>query len=88
MSLPVNSMQGLDSREPNHWSNLTLEPVPRERGSLWTPRQRVFSPIDESQRLVSKGEKQGFIAHLPLEKAWLAKGLRTYNWMPRFWMYY
>lgn len=44
---------------------------------MWTPRQRVFSPIDESQRLVSKGEKQGFIAHLPLEKAWLAKGLRT-----------
>ncbi|KAL7937711.1 hypothetical protein V8C35DRAFT_293322 [Trichoderma chlorosporum] len=43
MSLPVNSMQGLGSREPNHWRNRTLELVPGERGSLWIPRQRVLT---------------------------------------------
>ncbi|KAL7944504.1 hypothetical protein V8C42DRAFT_90804 [Trichoderma barbatum] len=74
MSLPVNFMQGSDSREPNHWRNLTLEPVPGER--LFVDPTPT-GPHRSMRASDSYPEEKSKVLHWSSETVWLVKGLRA-----------
>ncbi|KAL6802114.1 hypothetical protein J3E68DRAFT_239932 [Trichoderma sp. SZMC 28012] len=88
MSLPVNSMQGLDSREPNHWRNLTLEPVPGERLFVDPTPTGLFTDRREPATRIQR-RKARVYRTLAIGKG-LARERAAYSYicMPRFWMYY